>query len=91
MDFAPSPSSTRVRSVLPRKIEIRKSSSIYDYGQFNDRNPQWGSDKVTEKGKIVEYVLSNLNLCILNDGSNTYLHLGNGSYSSIDLTIVDPS
>ena len=54
-------------------------------------NPLWGSDKVTDKGKVVEDVLSNLNLCILNDGSNTYLHPGNGSSSSIDLTIVDPS
>ena len=34
---------------------------------------------------------TNLNLCILNDGSNTYLHPGNGSYSSIDITIVDAS
>ena len=43
------------------------------------------------KGKIVEDALSNLNLYILNDGSNTYLHPGNGSYSFIDLTIIDPS
>ena len=58
---------------------------------FNAHNPLWGSDKVTDKDKIVKDVLSNLNLCILNDGLNTYLHPGNGSYSSIDLTIVDPS
>ena len=62
-------------------------------GDFNAHNPLWGSDKVTDKTKIVEDVLSNLNLnlCILNDGSNTNLHPGNGSYSSTDLTIVDPS
>ena len=28
---------------------------------------------ITDKGKLVENVLSNLNLCILNDGSNIYL------------------
>ena len=60
-------------------------------GDFNVHNPLLGSDKVTDKGKIVEDVLSNLNLCILNDGSNTYLRPCNGSFSSIDLTIVDPS
>ena len=60
-------------------------------GDFNAHNPLWGSDNVTDKGKIVENALSNLNLCILNDGSNTYLHPGNGSYSFIDLTIIDPS
>ena len=58
-------------------------------GDFNANYPLWGSDKVTDKGKIV--VLSNINLCILNDGSNTYLNPGNGSYSPIDLTMVDPS
>ena len=60
-------------------------------GDFNAHNPLWGSDNVTDIGKIVEDALSNLNLCILNDGSNTYLHPGNGSYSFIDLTIIDPS
>ena len=60
-------------------------------GDFNAQNPLWGSVKVTDIGKIVEDVLSNLHLCLLNDGSHTYLHPGNGSFSSIDLTIVDPS
>ena len=60
-------------------------------GDFNAHNPLWGSDKVAEKGKVVEDLLSNLNFCILNDGSNTYLHPGNGSYSSTDLTLVDLS
>ena len=41
-------------------------------GDFNAHNPLWGSDNVTDKGKIVEDALSNLNLYILNDGSNTY-------------------
>ena len=59
-------------------------------GDLNAHNPQWGSDKITDKGKKIEDVILHLNLCILNDGSNTYLHVhpGNGSYSSIDLTIV---
>ena len=60
-------------------------------GDFNAHNPLWGSVKVTDIGKIVEDVLSNLHLCVLNDGSHTYLHPGNGSFSSIDLTIVDHS
>ena len=36
-------------------------------------------------------LLSFHNVWFLNDGSNTYLHPGKGSYSSNDLTIVDPS
>ena len=49
-----------------------------------------GDFQVTDKSKDVEDVLFNRNLCILNDCSYIYLHPGNGSYSSIDLTIVDP-
>ena len=45
-------------------------------GDFNAHNPVWESDKVTDKDKVVKDVLSNLNLCILKDGSNTYLHPG---------------
>ena len=43
-------------------------------GDFNAHNPLSGSDKVTDNGKVVEDVLSNLNLCNVNDGSSTYLH-----------------
>ena len=60
-------------------------------GDFNALNRLWGNDKVTNKGKIVKDILSNLNLCILNNRLNLYLHPGNGSHSCIDLTIVDPS
>lgn len=31
------------------------------------------------------------NLCILNDGSNTYLHPENGSYTSIGISLTDPT
>ena len=57
---------------------------------FNAHNTLFGSEKIKDKGRKIQDVISYLNLCILNDGSNTYLHPGNGSYSSIDLTIVDP-
>jgi hypothetical protein len=60
-------------------------------GDFNAHNPLWGSDKTSNKGKKLEDAISCHNLCILNDGSKTYLHPGNGSYSSIDVSIVDPS
>ncbi|VDI08097.1 Hypothetical predicted protein [Mytilus galloprovincialis] len=60
-------------------------------GDFNAHNPLWGSKTHNAKGKIIEDFVSQEGLCIFNDGSNTYLHPGNGSYSSIDITICDPS
>ncbi|VDI34873.1 Hypothetical predicted protein [Mytilus galloprovincialis] len=60
-------------------------------GDFNAHNPLWGSKTHNAKGKIIEDFVSQEGLCIFNDGSYTYLHPGNGSYSSIDITICDPS
>ena len=41
------------------------------------------------KGKVLEEFLSQADLCFFNDGSDTYLHPGNGAYSAIDLTVTD--
>ena len=60
-------------------------------GDFNAHNPIWGSRLQNNKGKIVEDFLNQEGFCIFNDGSDTYLHPGNGSYSAIDLTLCDPS
>ena len=35
--------------------------------------------------------MDNHSLCILNDGSYTYLHPGYGTYTAIDLTITQPN
>jgi hypothetical protein len=60
-------------------------------GDFNGHNSLWGSKTTTDKGKQLEDFLSQEGLCIFNDGTDTYLHTGNGSYSAIDLTVTDPS
>jgi hypothetical protein len=41
--------------------------------------------------KKLEKIISQEGLCIFNNGTDTYLHPGNGSYSAIDLTVTDPS
>ena len=60
-------------------------------GDFNAHNPLWGSKNLNVKGKRIENFLSQEGLCIFNDGSETFLHSGYGTYSCIDLTICDPS
>ena len=60
-------------------------------GDFNGHNPLWGSKTTIDKGKKLEDFLSKEGFCIFNDGTDTYLHPGNGSYSAIDLTVTDPS
>jgi len=56
-------------------------------GDFNSHNPLWGEDRCDVKGKRVEDFIHNNDLCLLNDGTKTYLHPGHGTYSAIDLTI----
>ena len=50
----------------------------------------WVSKTITDKGKILKS-LSQEGLSIFNDGTDTYLHPGNGCYWAIDLTVTDPS
>ena len=60
-------------------------------GDFNSHNPMWGSSNLNDKGRVVEDFVAANGLCIFNDGTNTYLHPGYGTYTAIDLTICDPS
>jgi hypothetical protein len=46
---------------------------------------------LNDKGKKLEDFISQEGLCIFNDGTDTYLHPGNGSYSAIDFTVTDLS
>ena len=59
-------------------------------GDLNAHNPLWGSDNQTPKGKVMETFISQHDLCLYNDGTNTFLHSGNGSYSTIDLSFASP-
>ena len=58
-------------------------------GDFNAHSPLWGSHKSNSKGKIIEKLLEDENLCILNDGTPTFYSSINLSPSYLDLTIID--
>ena len=57
---------------------------------LNGHNPLLGSNDTNNKGKHIEDMLSDHQLCIFNDGSNTYLHSASGTYTAIDLSITNP-
>ena len=54
-------------------------------GDFNSHNEIWGSKKTDKKGKVIESLLNQHQLCMYNNRSNTYLHPATGTYSTIDL------
>ena len=60
-------------------------------GDFNGHSPVWGSDRSSPRGLMLESLFSELDLCVLNDGSNAHFYSANGSFSCIDLSVCDPS
>ena len=60
-------------------------------GDLNSCSTVWGcKKKKNDKGKDLEKVLQNNNLCILNNKSHTFFNSFTGSYSAINMTLCDP-
>jgi hypothetical protein len=60
-------------------------------GDFNAHSDLWGDQRLDRAGSILENILNSSDICLLNNGSPTYLHPGNGALTSIDLTMCSPS
>ena len=56
---------------------------------FNSHSNVWGCRDTDQKGRIIEDVINRNNLLLYNNKSFTYLHPGTGTYTTIDLTLVD--
>ena len=60
-------------------------------GDFNGHSPVWGNESYNSRGQMLEDLFSEMDLCILNDGSSTYIHPTTGSTSALDLSICGAS
>ena len=60
-------------------------------GDFSGHSPVWGNESYNSRGQVLEDLFSEMNLCILNDGSLTYIHPTTSSTSALDLYICGPS
>ncbi|GFV56079.1 putative RNA-directed DNA polymerase from transposon BS [Trichonephila clavipes] len=60
-------------------------------GDFNAHHLLWGCQDVNSRGKVVEKLLTELDLTLINNVSNTYFHSPTQSFSAIDLSICSPS
>ena len=60
-------------------------------GDFNSHSPVWGNESYNSRGQMLEDLFSEMDLCILNDSSSTYIHPTTGSISALDLSICGPS
>ena len=60
-------------------------------GDFNAHSILWGNDSTDSKGRTMENIISDNNLCLFNNKSTTYLHPATGAKTSIDLTLSSPN
>ena len=60
-------------------------------GDFNSHNDLWGSKGTNKRGRIIEKIINQKQLCLFNSKENTYLHPATGTLSAIDLTMCDPA
>ena len=60
-------------------------------GDFNGHSPVWANESYNSRGQMLEDLFSEMDLCIVNDGSSTYIHPATGSTSALDLSICGPS
>ncbi|RUS86031.1 hypothetical protein EGW08_006185 [Elysia chlorotica] len=67
------------------------SSPIIFMGDFNAHNPLWGGLRTDPRGQFLEKFHSESDFSLLNDGSPSFCHPANGTFSALDLTFVDPS
>ena len=68
---------------------VRELPSTYLLlGDFSGHNSLWGGNTRDTKGKRIEDLVDGHAVCVLNNGSYTYLHPAYGTYSAIVLSIV---
>ena len=60
-------------------------------GDFNGHNVLWGSKDNDPRGDLIEDVITQNDICLMNDKSNTFLDSGKGTLSALDLSLCHPS
>ena len=60
-------------------------------GDFNAHNVVWGCHDTNNRGNVIDSFIARNGLCLLNNGSFTYMSPATGSLSALDLALCDPS
>ena len=60
-------------------------------GDFNGHSPLWGSNDVNTRGQIIQSVFEELDACLFNNGSPTYVNATSHLPFHLDLTVCDPT
>ncbi|GBN95984.1 putative RNA-directed DNA polymerase from transposon X-element, partial [Araneus ventricosus] len=60
-------------------------------GDWNGHSSFWGSTDSNARGLQIEKLMSDQNLCLLNDSSHTFFHLPTRTFHTLDLALCSPS
>ena len=85
------PPSINIDPLLLSNLIDQLPSPFIICGDFNAHNMIWGCRDNNPRGDIVDNFIQSHDLCLLNDGSQTYLHPGHGTFSAIDLSLCSPA
>ena len=59
-------------------------------GDFNGHSMTWDCDKDSSREDRIDDFITENSICLLNDGSYTYLHPATGTFTAIDLSLCSP-
>jgi ribonuclease HI len=60
-------------------------------GDFNAHSTLWGCSSTDRKGHCIETLLTEQDICLLNQKLPTYIHPATGSQSALDLSLCHPN
>ena len=69
------PPSEKLNIVLLSRLIDQLPAPFVICGDFNGHSMTWGCDKNNSRGDRIDDFITDNNICLLNDGSYTYLHL----------------
>ena len=84
------PTSENLNIVLLTRLIDQLPIPFVICGDFNGHSMNWGCDTNNSRGDRIDYFITENNICLLNDGSYTYLHPTTGTFTAIDLSLCSP-
>ena len=85
------PPSENLNMLLLSQLVDQLPAPFIICGDFNGHSITWGCDSNNARGNKIDDFITNNDICLLNDGSYTYLHPGSGTYTAIDLSLCSPN
>ena len=84
------PPSENLNIVLLTRLIAQLPTPFVICGDFNGHSVTWCCDKNNSRRDRIDDLITDNNVCLLNDGSYTYLHPATGTFTTIDLSMCSP-